>query len=316
MVDSDLHHEKPSFILLDQLTRAGIRETPKSVDEACRLLNEKGIPAKNGTASFEDMVRFTKESGFDGLDLMAYQMEAEGGALRAVLEQHGVTLSSVNIVMPFSEAGSEAMFRGMLEAAKTAIDEAVEAGAQKILLVPGSYNLGEDMTREQAFQTMTRGLRECITHAGNRVTITTETLESVSVPWASLGEMRRVFDAVPGLKYTHDAGNPMVANEDPLELYQAFEDLVVSMHFKDLAYAENGRYRCMDGRTLNLAEPGTGAVDFRSLIRCLLARNYDGYIAIEGSLGSDDPWQGAVNALQYYRALEEEVRSTLILNSH
>ena len=311
MVEPALRKEKLNFILRSMLANAGISETPTDAEEAFRLLRAHGIQAVNGTASFEDMVRFTKEAGFDGLDLMAFQMEQEGKALRSVLERHGVTLSSVNLLIPFSEAADETAFQDRLNEAKHGIDEAVDAGAKRILLVPGSYGLGEGMTREQAFQTMVRGLKACVAHAGDRVIVSTETLESISVPLASLGEMRRVFQAVPELRYTHDAGNPLVANEDPLALYRAFEDRVVSVHFKDLGYAPEGPYRCMDGRRLELAASGRGLVDFRALIRFLLQRNYQGYIALEGRLGSEDPWQAAVNALQYFRTMEAEIQSEL-----
>ena len=59
------------------------------------------------------------------------------------------------------------------------------------------------MTREKMFQTMVRGLSECVDHAREKgIIISTETLESVSVPWSSLGEMKRVLEEVPGLMYT------------------------------------------------------------------------------------------------------------------
>ncbi|MBR1497670.1 MAG: sugar phosphate isomerase/epimerase [Oscillospiraceae bacterium] len=310
MVDSELRHERVNFILGAMLAGAGIREAPASADEAYRLLNELGIPVKNGTASFEDMVCFAKENNFDGLDLMYFQMEAEGRELRAILEKYGVVLSAVNIIMPFSDAVDEDRFQELLHETQHAIDEAAEAGTKQILLVPGGYGLAEGQTREGAFQVMTRGLRESIAYArGKNVAVSTETLETTSVPWASLGEMRRVFDAVPELMYTHDSGNPLVANEDPLMLFREFQDRVVSVHFKDLGYTleEENSYRCMDGRRTKLVPPGTGAVDFQELIRLLLLRRYDGFIALEGSRPAADKWQAAIRALEYFREMEAKI---------
>ena len=147
----------------------------------------------------------------------------------------------------------------MLAETRDAIDRAAEAGARSILLVPGGYRLHDGLTREKAYQRMVRGLRESLAYVeGRSIPISTETLETSSLPWCSLGEMLRIFDALPGLKYTHDAGNPLVANEDPLTLYQALQDKVVSVHFKDLGYTEEteNSYRSMDGRYLKFRYPG------------------------------------------------------------
>lgn len=307
MVDEELRHEKSNFFMRTLLASVGVEQCPEDVDEVCRLLEQHGLPVPNGKATFEDMVRFVRENGFDGLDLMSFQMERPGSELRAILEKYDVVLSAVNIITPFSEADTEELFREMLRSTKAEIDRAVDAGAKKILLVPGGYCRGAGMTREQAFQTMVRGLRECVDYAGDKgVTVSTETLESVAVPWSSLGEMQRVLDAVPGLMYTHDTGNPLVAGEDPLALCDAFRDKVVSVHFKDLGSAEGGEgaYRTMDGEYLRLVPPGTGKVDFAGHLKLLKQRDYAGYITIEGSLPAENKWQGAVNALSFFRSIE------------
>lgn len=132
------------------------------------------------------------------------------------------------------------------------------------------------MTREKMFQTMVRGLSECVDHAREKgIIISTEILESVSVPWSSLGEMKRVLEEVPGLMYTHDTGNPLVPNEDPAALCGAFWDKVVSVHFKDLGYTDEteNTYRTMDGRHLRLVPPGTGAVNFAEHLKLFAQRS-------------------------------------------
>ena len=311
MVDEELRHEKPNMMMKAMLMGMGIADCPEDVDEVYALLNRYGVPMTNGTASFEDLVRFTKENGFDGLDLMSFQMECSGSKLRAILEKYDVVLSAVNIITPFSEANTEELFQEMLCRTKVELDQAIEAGTKKILLVPGSYMRGEGMTREQAFQTMMRGLHACVDYVrGRDVVITTETLESISVPWSSLGEMKRVFDAVPGLMYTHDTGNPLVAGEDPLSLCKELGGRMVSVHFKDLGLTEESdrTYRTMDGQYLRLVPSGTGEVDFAAHLKFLAECRYDGYITIEGGLPGENKWQEAVNALRYFRKLEERER--------
>ncbi len=311
MVDSELRHEKVGFILEAILRGVGVDNIPKYADDAYAILNARGIPMKNGTASFEDMVRFAKENGFDGLNLMYFQMELPPEKVKSIMDKYDLPLSSVNIIMPFSEVKNEEMYQGMLHAACHAIDDSIAAGAKEILLVPGGYVLGQGVTREMAFRNMTRGASECIAYANGRIGISTETLESISVPWSSLGDMMRVFATVPELGYTHDAGNPMVANEDPMVLFHAFRDRIRSVHFKDLGYANDsdGAYRCMDGRSMNLVPSGTGEVDFKALIKGLLDMDYDGFITLEGGRPAADKWQEAIEAMRFFREMEAGIRA-------
>ena len=303
MIDGELHHEKPGFIVKTILNSMGL-ECPQRADEAYALLNEHGVPMTNGTASFEDMVRFARENGFDGLDLMSYQMELEPEAVRAIMERYG----AVNVIMPFSEATNEGAFQGMLGAAKAEIDRAVEAGALQILVVPGGYVRGDGMTREQSALAMIRGLEACVAYGKEKgISISTETLESTSVPWGSLWNMKRAFDTIPDLRYTHDTGNPLVAGEDPLALCEAFWDRVSSVHFKDLGLTEpgNNTYFTMDGECLHMVPPGTGRVDFAAHLKYFARQGYEGYITIEGGIPGENKWQEAVKALEFFRNIEQ-----------
>lgn len=313
MVDDELRHEKTNFILKAMLHMVGVSEMPEDADTAYHILNERGIPFKNGTASFEDLVRFTKENGFDGLDMMSFQMDLEGEEHKVILEKYGVTLSAVNIIIPFSDAKSPEAFEAMLSDAKNAIDQAIAAGAEKILLVPANYDRNKEMTREQTFQAMIKGMKSCLEYAGSKVQISTETLEASAIPWCSMGEMKRVFEMIPELKYTHDTGNPLVANEDPLAFYHVFRDKVISVHFKDLGYTEGGdrTYRCMDGQVMECVTLGEGEVDYPGHIRALLENHYDGYITLEGGRPAADKWQEAVEALHYFRGMEASVKKEL-----
>ena len=306
MVDSELRHNTVNFMLSAMLRATGVQDIPRDADAAYALAGERGLPLRNGTASFEDLVRFTKEQGFDALDMMSYQMEAPGGTLREILEKYGVTLSAVNIIAPFSEAADEEEFQQMLERTRAEIDRAIAAGTKNIMLVPGGYQNRCGYTREQLFQNMVRGVREGLAYVNGRVCVSTETLETSSLPWCSLGEMQRILDAVPGLLYTHDTGNPLVANEDPSVLCRHFQNQVARVHFKDMGYteADESAYRCMDGRYLRLVPLGTGAVDFKAHLGLLRKIGFDGYITLEGGRPAGDPWQEAVAALEYFREME------------
>ena len=312
MVRSELRQEKVTFMAVGGLLmRAGIHEFPETADEAYRMLNERGIPAKNGTATFEDMVRFAKENGFDGLDMMSYQIEQDPKEMKAILEKYDLPLTAVNIIAQFSSAETEEDYQKVLANTKAEIDQAGEAGAKQILLVPGGYSPRSTLTREQTFQRMVRGLRDCIAYAEPKgIVISTETLESIGVPWSSYADMERVFAHTPGLAYTHDTGNPLVSLEDPHYLLQEFKDNVVTVHCKDLDYTTEDDERlflCPSGKILHNVELGTGLVDYKAHLRTLRDMNYDGYIVLEGGRKAENKWQEAVEVLKYFKAMEAEL---------
>ncbi|MCD8216920.1 MAG: sugar phosphate isomerase/epimerase [Clostridiales bacterium] len=310
MVDEELKHTKPNFILTSILRSCGVNEIPSDVEKVYEMLNSFGIPMKNGSASFEDLVRFTKEQGFSGLDMMYFQMELPGSEMREILERYQVVLSAVNIIIPFSEADCPEALEGMFQAACKAIDHAAEAGAKNILFMPAGYVRTEGVTRENTYQNIVEGLRKVLKYGKEKdLCIGTETLECSAVPYCSCAEMQRVFDAVPGLRYIHDTGNPLVANEDPIAMYEMLRDKVMSVHFKDLGYGEAGpnTYRCMDGKIMKSVPFGSGEVDFREHLRRLKKDGFDGYITLEGGIPAKDKWEEAIAAMKYFQEMEKSL---------
>ena len=175
--------------------------------------------------------------------------------------------------------------------------------------MPANYAPAQGMTREETYQNIVRGLRACVAYGKEKgVTITTETLESVATPLCSTGEMLRLFADVPGLKYSHDTGNCLMALENPLATYERFKDRVASLHFKDYIYTEE-KTRMMDalGRYADLAVPGEGVVDFAGHLKALKRDNYQGFITVEGRGRADNQLDAAIAALRYFRELEKAV---------
>ena len=308
MIDRELKIRKPSFIQMLILRSMGYEGPEPSVEEMFAFFTDHGMPSRNGTMTFRDMVKFAKDTGFDGVDMMSFHFEEEGAAAREILEEYGITLSSVNIVSTFSECPDDAAVEKEFREVKEVIDNAYAAGCRSFLVTTG-YFPGEGMTREQAFWGMAKGLSKCVEYARTLgVSISTETLESIAVPFCSIGEMLRLFAAVPGLFYTHDTGNPIVAMEDPAAAYEALKNRIVSVHFKDLEYTENKTMMMNPmGRFLDRAILGEGEIDFRKQLELLKRDNYQGFITIEGQRPGD-PLDGAAGALMYLRSMEAQLR--------
>ncbi|MCI6465681.1 MAG: sugar phosphate isomerase/epimerase [Faecalicatena sp.] len=314
MVNDELKVTKPNFIHLSIIRDMGYEKENPSLEEVHEFLNAHGIPVKNGEMTFEDYVKFAKKSGYDGVDMMDFHLEMEGKEAKKILEKYKITLSAVNIIVPFVSAVTQEKFEKMFSRTKSVIDNAYEAGCRNILLMPSVYNADAGITREQAFHNIVRGLKACVEYGQQKgMTINTETLESIAVPYCSCGEMKRIFDAVPGLKYTHDTGNPLTALENPVEVYEMFKDKVAAVHFKDFAYVtEQDGILCNDGRRLASVPFGEGEIDFRKHDEILLRDQYNGFITIEGSVPAENPLDGAVKSLKYFRDLENKVKAEMV----
>lgn len=305
-MDQLLKLEKPNFIHLSIMKSMGYEGQNPTIDEVFEFLNSHGMPAKNGTMTFEDLVKLAKDNGYDGLDMMSFHFDIDGKEARKILEKYGITLAAVDVIIPFANASTEEKFQTMLTRAKAVIDQAHDAGCTNILLMPSVYALDEGITTEQAFWNFTRGLKACVAYGKEKgMTINTETLETVGVPYNTCGEMQRIFDEVEDLKYTHDTGNPIVGLEDPVEVYEKFKDKVVTVHFKDFGYvdSEEGKL-CRNGKRADSVPFGEGLVDFRKHLELLKRDNYQGFITLEGSVPAKDCLDGVKKSIQYFKEME------------
>ena len=306
MIDSELKVSKPNFIHMHILDTLGYTGGVPTVDEMFDIFEEKGVPIKNGTMTFEDMVRFAKETGFDGLDLMNFNLTVPGVEAKGILEKYGIVLSSANVIIPFAGAMCEEDYQGLMIQAKSDIDECCAAGAKQIMLVPAVYNLPEGLTMEKSVQNCIRALRELVVYCNEKhVIISTETLESAELSYCTCGEMLRILDSVDGLKYTHDTGNPIVGLEDPVAVYEMFKDRVSYVHFKEYAYVDDADgILCRNGKKVKRVPYGQGVIDFKGHLKAFKENGYDGFINLEGHTREDDILEGTKGALKYFKDME------------
>ena len=310
MIQDEIKVKKPSFIQKIIMRSMGYDgPEPEEAEEFYQFMNSRGIPAQNGTMTFRDVVKFAKDKGFDGVDAMSFHFEEDGETARQILEEFDIPLTAVNIIAPFSGADTEEQFQGVLAEVTEVMDRAYTAGCRNILLMPTGYVPDPGQTREQVYQNMVKGLRAGVAY-GQKIglTVNTETLESVGVPLCSNGEMLRLFADVPGLKYTHDTGNPIVAMEDPIATYELLRDRLANVHFKDLEFTEE-KTEMMNpvGRYFARAVLGEGEIDFKKHLELLKRDDYQGYITIEGQRPADNQLDSAIAALSYFRNLEKEL---------
>ena len=309
MIDKEIKLKKPTFIHILIMKDMGYTGEDPTLEEAFDFLRAHGMPVENGTMTFRDLVRFAKENGFDGIDVMSHHFEEDPAEAKAALEEYGITLSAINIIEPFCESADEAEFAAHLENAKAIIDRGAAAGCKNFLVMPAGYTPAEGKTLEEIYQLMVRGLKACVEYGKTKgVIINTETLESACMPLCSIGNMTRLFQDVPDLRYSHDTGNPLVALENPVAAYETFRDRVAAVHFKDMEFKDHEtQSRDLLGRYMDKARYGDGLVDFPAHLRVLKKDNYQGFITVEGWISEESQLEGAVSALQYFREMEQNL---------
>lgn len=102
--------------------------------------------------------------------------------------------------------------------------------------------------------------------------------------WGGMSKtyVQKLNDAVPGLKWVFDTGNPVIIadrdrpghQQDAWEMYQAIKPHIAHVHIKDAFYnpaKKDGDYQY----------PGEGDGQVERICADLIASGYDGYISIE-----------------------------------
>lgn len=300
--------EKPTFFAMIGARMQGFdKKGPVTHQDLAEFLASKGQDYKPGTMTFEDFVILAKETGYDGVDMMATFLDTPGKEIRQILDRHKMELVSISLISSFCAARTDEEMQAKIEEARHYIDMAAEAGAHYVLINAASIVATPGISREASYQKMIYGLKACMAYAKTRqVTLSTEALHTIQVPYCSVGEMKRIFAEIPDLTYSHDTGNMLPALEDPVEALEALKDRTVFVHMKDLEFANRpGAYDDVCGRKLALAVYGTGLVDFKAVMKSLKNMNYQGFITLESrSTNPNDFKQGLKDDLKLFKDME------------
>ncbi len=167
------------------------------------------------------------------------------------------------------------------------IETAVKMGAERILVVPGFLE-GTEAERMQkcmpdvlAIESFFSGNSEiCRMAAGlsfaakfgreNGVVVTVEDFDDRNSPLSGMHGIHWFLKQVPELSYTLDTGNYLFYGENVLEAWALLKERVAHVHCKDRREGDNASVRV-----------GSGYIPFHDIIKRLLARGYEGYLAIE-----------------------------------
>lgn len=245
------------------------------------------LQAKEQTGkSLEELLWEVREAGIEAVEMhLEYLMTHE--EILELLEKAGLKICSIyeNYEME-RHTDREKAYRH--------INAALEAGAEKILVVPGFLH-GEEaeqmqarmgnredleafFERSESIQRMAEGLR-FISEEGNKkgIAVTVEDFDNPSSPLSGVYGVHWFLKQAPHLCYTFDTGNYLYYGEDLMEVLDLLGERIVHVHCKD-RIETGGNPFTEDCPSVIL---GTGYIPFEALTGRLKETGYQGYLSIE-----------------------------------
>lgn len=255
----------------------------------------------------EEWLDFAAELGLDGAECGPLLVEPLGpvkpAAFRRLAEARGLPVSNYTAYSDFSNPDADAREREV-KAALENIRIALELGAPSLRALTGQQRPGVEPAQGIAWVVDSiRRVAEAADKAGVRVNVENHTK---AFTWTRfdfaiksavfLEVMDGLKDAPVGVQF--DVCNPLVADEDPLALYEQVKSRIGYVHLNDAA--RRGVFE--------FVPVGSGIAPVRELLRRLARQRYTGWVSVEeqSRTGKD----GFLKAVRYARrALREAADS-------
>lgn len=151
-------------------------------------------------------------------------------------------------------------------------------GSPRIMVLPQLFP--ENADQKACMRRTIDGLRKLVAKAKAAGVVTTvENYDEWNSPCASIVRLKEMFEGVPDLRFTLDAGNFYVlgAKDSPVEALEMFRDRIVHCHVKDYRSGEAGKWCAL----------GKGCIPNERIVRSLLASGYAGYFTLEETAAPD-----------------------------
>jgi sugar phosphate isomerase/epimerase len=174
------------------------------------------------------------------------------------------------------------------------LDLAAEWGVAHLSTSPGGP-LEEGMDRQEAMDRFRRGLESLYPdcrRTGVKILVEPEPTLIIERSSEFLELIETLDPECVGLNF--DVGHFFCVNEDPAALVPLLAQYTEHYHFEDIH----------ESRFHHHLIPGTGAIDFASVLRAIRATGYDDWLTVEIYARADAPGAAAKQALDYLRGLD------------
>ena len=269
---------------------------------------ELRVPSSRLAFSTNAYMRFSVEEalsrlagiGYSGVELMADVPHAWPAGLlperkrsiRETLDRLGLAISNINAFMMNAVADPRQPYwhpswiepdpnyrRIRVEHTKRALSLAKELGAPNITTEPGGP-LAPGQSFEQGLDEFVRELRPVVEHAEREgVTLLVEPEPGLLIEKTEqyLAFAERLSSPMLGLNF--DIGHQYCVGEDPAASVRKLAKHIRHVHLEDIAAT----------RVHHHLIPGSGAIDFTSVLAALRAIDYSGWVTIELYPYVEDP---------------------------
>jgi inosose dehydratase len=249
------------------------------------------VPELGGDTPLETCLAETRQAGYAGTELGG-KFPRESGALRAVLEQHGLALVSGWYDGRMLERDVDAEFDAVLPHLELLRD----LGCRHVVYADTSRRAENDLWGPISRRPR---LAEGDWPAyGRKLTVLAERMAAYGVAMAfhhhmgtivesdeEVGLLMRHSGAAVGLLY--DTGHSAFAGGDPVALVRRHVGRIVHVHCKDVRPEVLARARAQDLSFMQavldgvFTVPGDGAIDYPTILRVLAEHGYAGWLVVE-----------------------------------
>lgn len=125
---------------------------------------------------------------------------------------------------------------------------------------------------------------------------------------AEIKQLMRMTDPAK-VSLLFDTGHLVFSGEDPVEIYELYQDRIAHIHFKDIRSKEMAEVKADKASFLAgvkagvFTVPGDGMIDFKPIWQAIEASNYTGWIVVEAEQdpAKANPFVFAKKARQYIK---------------
>ena len=235
------------------------------------------------------------EFGYAGIETFATVMDGfagREGEFKALLDQRDLKLSALYGGGAMYDAGTQ---RAVIERNLRIARFLQRTGSDRLVLGPARRSPGGHPPED--FERLARAANEI-----GRGCLDLGVVAGIHPHWNTVvqdrDEITRIFDLVDTevVKLVLDPAHVAKAGDDPLEVAEAYQDILTYVHLKDyrpdLDADRSGGPPEEDAPALAFfGELGTGVVDTKGLIEVMRRAGYDGWITVELDRSQTTPRQ-------------------------
>lgn len=258
---------------------------------------------KSGITDREALIKLY-EQGMRAIYISYDSLRADKERLISLFREIGLEVEGLHGHFDLGQDPNNEGYMDMIRLAK-------QAGANKVLIVPGMILPGEENRREEKLQNMRYALTRAVACGSQEgIIVTMENFDGITAPYNSVDGLWWFLDHVPGLMCTFDTGNFIMFHEDEIAAFHLFRDRICALHIKDRSKTAIGvgdiPKQCADGSCVFPAPVGSGYIQIREILSCLVRDGYQGNLIAE-LYDYGDTLEGVMESVSWLNAALQEL---------